>query len=173
MLLGKNISAETENHNRNDGAYSGRYGDSGTIHQAVFRCAVKGGEVQSALEDNESRNARRIARFKAACSCVRRTAECCEMRRAMLIAAEAGRSGYGLNSLNCRLKGSGSAESAVIITKGGERWCGIFHTLLKPCFDGVLSVDKPVRMVYHYVGRRNSSRFFYIGYCIFVSAWAS
>ena len=76
MLLGKNISAETENHNRNDGAYSGRYGGSGTIRRAVFRCAVKGGEVQSARESDESRNVRRIARFEAACSCVRRTAEC-------------------------------------------------------------------------------------------------
>lgn len=94
------------------------------------------------------------------------------MRR-VVSAAAAERHGYGLISLKCRRYGCGHVECAVIITKGGERWRGIFHTLLKPCFDEFLLVDKPVRMVYHYVGRRNSSRFFYIGYCIFVSAWAS
>ena len=66
MLLGKNISAETENNIWNDGAYSRRYGDSGTIRRAVCRCAIKGGEVQSARESDESRNVRRIARFEAA-----------------------------------------------------------------------------------------------------------
>lgn len=95
------------------------------------------------------------------------------MRRVVSAAAAAERHCYGFISLKCRRYGCGHVECAVIITKGGERWRGIFHTLLKPCFDEFLLVDKPVRMVYHYVGRRNSSRFFYIGYCIFVSAWAS